>query len=61
MWSGPNEHARWRTKMPDATISRARMRDLTRLGRSRTGAAPQSGQLTPRTCDLVASPISGPG
>jgi hypothetical protein len=58
--------------MGDATISRVRMRDLTRLGRSRSGhgpqagrrparalraAAPQSGQLTPRTCDLMASPI----
>jgi hypothetical protein len=73
--------------MVDATISRVRMRDLARLGRSRTGhrpasgpppgasasrrrvvtdalehrqrlaAAPQSGQLAPRTCDLMASPI----
>jgi hypothetical protein len=73
--------------MADATISRVRMHDLTRLGRSRTGhrpargplpgacasrrrvvtdavkhrqrlaAAPQSGQLAPRTCDLMASPI----
>jgi hypothetical protein len=73
--------------MVDATISRVRMRDLTRLGHSRTGhrpasgpppgacaarrrvvtdadkhrqrlaAAPQSGQLAPRTCDLMASPI----
>jgi hypothetical protein len=75
--------------MRDATISRVRLRDLTRLGRSRTGrrpqagrrparplraaasspmpsghrqrhaAAPQSGQLAPRTCDLVATPIYG--
>jgi hypothetical protein len=73
--------------MADATISRVRLRDLTRLGRSRTehrpasgpplgasasrrrvvtdalwhrqrlAAAPQSGQLAPRTCDLVAAPI----
>jgi hypothetical protein len=73
--------------MADATISRVRLRDLTRLGRSRTdhrpasgpppgacasgrqvvtdagkhrqrlAAAPQSGQLAPRTCDLMASPI----
>jgi len=73
--------------MANATISRVRMRDLTRLGRSRTGhrpasgpppgacasrrrvvtdagehrqrlaGAPQSGQLAPRTCDLMASPI----
>jgi hypothetical protein len=73
--------------MAAATISRARMHDLTRLGRSRTGhrpasgpppgacasrrrvvtdafghrqrlaAAPQSGQLAPRTCDLMASAI----
>jgi hypothetical protein len=73
--------------MADATISRVRLRDLTRLGRFRTGhrpasgpppgacasrrrvvtdalghrqrlaAAPQSGQLTPRTCDLMASAI----
>jgi hypothetical protein len=45
--------------MVDATISRTRMRDLTRLGRSRTDhrPAPQSGQLTPRTCDLMASLI----
>jgi ribosomal protein L19E len=73
--------------MVDATSSRVRLRDLTRLGRSRTGhgsqagrrparalraaewsprpyghrqrlaAAPQSGQLAPRTCDLMASPI----
>jgi hypothetical protein len=74
--------------MGDATISRVRMRDLARLGRSRTvsparkrpgrparalrdaessprpyghrqrlAVAPQSGQLTPRTCDLAASPI----
>jgi hypothetical protein len=70
--------------MVDATISRVRLRDLTRLGRSRTdhrpasgpppgasasrrrvvtdalwhrqrlAAAPQSGQLAPRTCDLMA-------
>jgi hypothetical protein len=70
--------------MVQITISRVRMRDLTRLGRFRTGhrpasgpppgacasrrravtdavehrqrlaAAPQSGQLAPRTCDLVA-------
>jgi hypothetical protein len=74
-------------RMGNAPISRARMRDLTRLGRSRTvrrpatgrrpvrallaaessprpyghrqrlAAAPQSGQLAPRTCDLGASPI----
>jgi hypothetical protein len=74
--------------MVDATISRVRMHDLARLGRSRTGhrpasgpppgacasrrrvvtdalwhrqrlaAAPQSGQLAPRTSDLMASPIS---
>jgi hypothetical protein len=73
--------------MADAMISRVRLRDLTRLGRSRTdhrpasgpppgacasrrrvvtdagkhrqrlAAAPQSGQLAPRTCDLMASPI----
>jgi hypothetical protein len=73
--------------MVDATISRVRLRDLTRLGRSRTeqrpasgpplgacacrrrvvtdadkhrqrlAVAPQSGQLAPRTCDLMASPI----
>jgi hypothetical protein len=73
--------------MGDATISRVQLRELTRLGRSRTGqgpqagrrparalpaaessprpyghrqrlaAAPQSGQLAPRTCDLMASPI----
>jgi hypothetical protein len=73
--------------MGNATISRVRLRDLTRLGRSRSGhrpasrplpvasasrrrvvtdvlehpqrlaAAPQSGQLAPRTCDLMASPI----
>jgi hypothetical protein len=73
--------------MDDATSSRVRMRDLARLGRSRTGhgpqvgrrkaralrvaessprpyghrqrfaAAPQSGQLAPRTCDLMASTI----
>jgi hypothetical protein len=57
--------------MADATISRVRLRDLTRLGRSRTGHGPQAGrrparallevklggQLTPRTCDLMASPI----
>jgi hypothetical protein len=73
--------------MADATISRVRMRDLARLGRSRTdhrpasepppgacasprrvvteayghrqrlAAAPQSGQLAPRTGDLTASPI----
>jgi hypothetical protein len=75
--------------MVDATISRVRLRDLTRLGRSYSGhrpaggpppgvsasrrrvvtdagehrqrlaAAPQSGQLAPRTCDLVESPIYG--
>jgi hypothetical protein len=73
--------------MADATISRVRLRDLARLGRSRTDqrpasgpppgacasrrrvvtdalwhrqrlvAAPQSGQLAPRTGDLVASSI----
>jgi hypothetical protein len=73
--------------MADAKISRVRLRDLTRLGRSRTGhrpasgpppgecasrrrvvtdagehrqrlaAAPQSGQLAPRTCDLMTSAI----
>jgi hypothetical protein len=73
--------------MADAPISRLRMRDLARLGRSRAGhrpasgpspgasasrrrvltdadehrqglvAAPQSGQLTPRSHDLVAPPI----
>ncbi len=73
--------------MGDATISRVRLRDLTRMGRSRTvhgpragsrparplrdaessprpyghrqrlAAAPPSGQLAPRTCDLMASPI----
>jgi hypothetical protein len=73
--------------MGNATISRVRLRDLTRLGRSRSGhrpasrplpvasasrrrvvtdvleypqrlaTAPQSGQLAPRTCDLMASPI----
>jgi hypothetical protein len=73
--------------MADAKISRVRLRDLTRLGRSRTGhrpasgpptgacasrrrvvtdagehrqrlaAAPQSGQLVPRTCDLMTSAI----
>jgi hypothetical protein len=73
--------------MPDATISRVRLRDLTRLGRFRADhraaggplhgpcasrrrvvtdalqhrrrlvAAPQSGQLAPRTGDLVASAI----
>jgi hypothetical protein len=73
--------------MAAATISRVRMHDLTRLGRSRTvhrpasgpppgasasrrrvvtdalwhrqrlAAAPQSGQLAPRTCDLVAAAI----
>jgi hypothetical protein len=73
--------------MAAATISRVRMHDLTRLGRSRTGhrpasgpppgacasrrrvvtdafghrqrlaAAPQSGQLAPRTCDLMAAAI----
>jgi hypothetical protein len=73
--------------MVDATISRVRMHDLARLGRSRTvhrpasgpppaacasrrqvvtdtfgyrqrlAAAPQSGQLAPRTCDLVTSTI----
>jgi hypothetical protein len=73
--------------MVDARISRVRLRDLTRLGRSRTeqrpaggpppgacasrrrvvtdahqhrqrlAAAPQSGQLAPRTYDLMASPI----
>jgi hypothetical protein len=73
--------------MVDATISRVRMHDPARLGRSRTGhrpasgsppgacasrrrvvtdafghrqrlaAAPQSGQIAPRTCDLMASPI----
>jgi hypothetical protein len=40
--------------MIDATISRVRMCDLTRLGRP----APESGQLAPRTCDLTASLIS---
>jgi hypothetical protein len=73
--------------MVNALISRVRMRDLARLGRSRTVhrpasgpppgacasrrrvvtdalwhrqrlvAAPQSGQLAPRTGDLMASPI----
>jgi len=73
--------------MAAATISRVRMRDLTRLGRSRPdhrpasapplgasasrrrvvtdadehrqrlAAAPQSGQLAPHTCDLMASAI----
>jgi hypothetical protein len=73
--------------MADAMISRVRMRDLARLGRSRTvhrpaggpppgacasrrrvvtdtfgyrqrlAAAPQSGQLAPRTCDLMAPAI----
>jgi hypothetical protein len=73
--------------MVDSKISRLRMRDLARLGRSRAGhrpasgppplasasrrrvltdacrhrqglaGAPQSGQLTPRSHDLVASPI----
>jgi hypothetical protein len=73
--------------MADATISRVRLRDLTRLGRSRAdqrpasgpppgacasrrrvvtdadehrqrlAAAPQSGQLTPRTGDFMASTI----
>jgi hypothetical protein len=73
--------------MVEATISRVRMHDLARLGRSRTGhrpasgppsgacasrrrvvtdarwhrqrlaAAPQSGQLAPRTCDLATSPV----
>jgi hypothetical protein len=73
--------------MADAKISRVRLRDLTRLGRSRIGhrpasgpptgacasrrrvvtdagehrqrlaAAPQSGQLAPRTCDLMTSAI----
>jgi hypothetical protein len=37
--------------MADATISRVRLRDLARLGRSRTD------QLAPRTCDLVSSTI----
>jgi hypothetical protein len=35
--------------MVDSTISRLRMRDLARLGRS--------GQITPRSHDLAASPI----
>jgi hypothetical protein len=73
--------------MVDATISRVRLRDLARLGRSRPdhrpasgpppgasasrrrvvtdagehpqrlAAAPQSGRLALRTCDLMASPI----
>jgi hypothetical protein len=73
--------------MADATISRVRLRDLARLGRSRTdqrpasgpppgacasrrrvvtdalwhrqrlAAAPQSGQLVHRTCELMASPV----
>jgi len=73
--------------MVDSKISRLRMLDLARLGRSRAGlrpasgslpfasasrhrvhthalrhrqglaGAPQSGQLTPRSHDLVASPI----
>jgi len=61
--------------MVDSKISRLRMLDLPRLGRSRAGhrpasgplplasascrlaGAPQSGQLTPRSHDLVASPI----
>jgi hypothetical protein len=73
--------------MADATISRVRLRDLARLGRSRTvhrpasgpppgarasrrrvvtdalwhrqrlAAAPQSGQLAPRTGELAASSI----
>jgi hypothetical protein len=73
--------------MVDSTISRLRMRDLARLGRSRAGhrpargplpaasasrrrvltdasgigkassARPQSGQITPRSHDLAASPI----
>jgi hypothetical protein len=73
--------------MVEATISRVRMRDLTRLGRSRAAhrpasgpprgacasrrrvvtdtfgyrqrlaAAPQSGQLAPRTGDLMSSTI----
>jgi hypothetical protein len=73
--------------MAAATISRVRMHDLTRLGRSgtvhrpasgpppdacasrrrvvtdalwhrqRLAAAPQSGQLAPRTSDLVAAAI----
>jgi hypothetical protein len=54
--------------MVDSTISRLRMRDLARLGRSRAGHRPasgpppvacasQSGQLTPRSNDLTESPI----
>jgi hypothetical protein len=73
--------------MGNTAISRVRLHDLTRLGRSRTdhqpasgpplgasasrrrvvtdalwhrqrlAAAPQSGQLAPRTCDLMAPPI----
>jgi hypothetical protein len=55
--------------MVDAVTSRVRLRDsdasgpLRRVGtdafwqRQRLAAAPQSGQLAPRTGDLTASPI----
>jgi hypothetical protein len=41
--------------MVDATISRARLRDLAYLGRS--GLRPRQAQLTPRAGELMASPI----
>jgi hypothetical protein len=42
---------------PGACASRRRVVTDAGKHRQRLAAAPQSGQLAPRTCDLMASPI----
>jgi hypothetical protein len=42
---------------PGACASRRRVVTDARWHRQRLAAAPQSGQLAPRTCDLMASTI----
>jgi hypothetical protein len=42
---------------PGASVSRRRVVTDVLEHRQRLAAAPQSGQLAPRTCDLMAPPI----